>query len=97
MFLSGWRLEPADDALAAPQPRVELPRVQRLDVGHLVGHDLQEEQEEEEIIRVARWQNLIASFPWIAPPRPPPWGNPRKGRDQILPSGDLAAAMGRPH
>ena len=45
MFLSGWRLEPADDALAAPQPRVELPRVQRLDVGHLVGHDLQQEQE----------------------------------------------------
>ena len=58
MFLSGWRLEAADDALAAPQPRVELPRVQRLDVGHLVGHDLQEEQEED-IIKVARWQNLI--------------------------------------
>ena len=43
---------------------------------------------------VARWQNLIPSFPWIAPgwrawgwiasPRPPPWHNPRKGRDQIL-------------
>ena len=28
--------------------------------------------------------------PWIAPPRPPPWHNPRKGRDQILPSGNLA-------
>ena len=26
---------------------------------------------------------------WIAPPRPPPWRNPRKGRDQILPSGNL--------
>ena len=23
-----------------------------------------------------------------APPRPPPWRNPRKGRDQILPSGN---------
>ena len=22
--------------------------------------------------------------PWIAPPRPPPWRNQRKGRDQIL-------------
>ena len=33
---------------------------------------------------VARWQNLIPSFPWI----PPGWRvsgrNPRKGRDQIL-------------
>ena len=28
--------------------------------------------------KVARWQNFIA------PPRPPPWRNPRKGRDQIL-------------
>ena len=26
----------------------------------------------------------------IAPPRPSPWHNPRKGRDQILPSGNLA-------
>ena len=34
-------------------------------------------------------QNLIPSFPWIAPPRPPPWRNPRKGRDQTLPSGNL--------
>ena len=29
-------------------------------------------------------QNWIPPFPWIAPPRPPPWRNPRKGRDQIL-------------
>ena len=39
-------------------------------------------------VKVARWQNLIPSFPWIAPG----WrarGNPRKGRDQILPSGNL--------
>ena len=36
----------------------------------------------------ATLQNLIPSFPWIAPPRPPPWRNPRKGRDQILPSGN---------
>ena len=35
-------------------------------------------------------QNWIPSFPWIAPPRPPPWHNPRKGRDQILPSGNTA-------
>ena len=34
--------------------------------------------------RVARWQNLIPSFPWIAPGWRA-WGrNPRKGRDQIL-------------
>ena len=32
----------------------------------------------------ATLQNLIPSFPWNAPPRPPPWRNPRKGRDQIL-------------
>ena len=36
----------------------------------------------------AALQHLIPSFPWIAPPRPPPWSNPRKGRDQILPSGN---------
>ena len=41
-------------------------------------------------LRYATLQNLIPSFPWIAPPRPPPWRNPRKGRDQILPSGNLA-------
>ena len=36
------------------------------------------------MIRVARWQNLIPSFPWIAPGWRA-WGrNPRKGRDQIL-------------
>ena len=34
---------------------------------------------------------MIPSFSWIAPPRPPPWRNPRKGRDQILPTGNLAA------
>ena len=34
--------------------------------------------------RYATLQNLIPSCPWIAPPRPPPWRNPRKGRDQIL-------------
>ena len=38
---------------------------------------------------MATLQNLIPSFPWIAPPHPPPWHNPRKGRDQILPSGNL--------
>ena len=40
-------------------------------------------------LRYATLPNLIPSFPWIAPPRPPPWRNPRKGRDQILPSGNL--------
>ena len=40
-------------------------------------------------LRYAALQNLIPSFPWIAPLRPPPWSNPRKGRDQILPSGNL--------
>ena len=35
-------------------------------------------------VSVARWQNLIPSFPWIAPGRRA-WGrNPMKGRDQIL-------------
>ena len=34
--------------------------------------------------KVARWQNLIPSFPWIASGWRA-WGrNPRKGRDQIL-------------
>ena len=34
--------------------------------------------------KVARWQNLIPSFPWIVPGWRV-WGcNPRKGRDQIL-------------
>ena len=33
------------------------------------------------VSKVARWQNLIPSFPWIVEG----WGrNPRKGRDQIL-------------
>ena len=32
-------------------------------------------------------QNLIPSFPCIVRP---PWRNPRKGREQILPSGNLA-------
>ena len=36
---------------------------------------------------VARWQNLILGLR----PCPPPWRNPRKGRDQILPSGNLVA------
>ena len=40
-------------------------------------------------LRYAMLRNLIPSFPWIAPPRPPMWRNPRKGRDQILPSGNL--------
>ena len=36
----------------------------------------------------------IVSLPflWIGPPHPPPWHNPRKGRDQILPSGNLEYA-----
>ena len=34
--------------------------------------------------KVARWQNLIPSFPWIAPGRRAWERNPRKGRDQIL-------------
>ena len=39
---------------------------------------------EERLDSVARWRNLIPSFPWIAPGWRA-WGrNPRKGRDQIL-------------
>ena len=39
-------------------------------------------------LRYATLQNLIPSFPWIAPGWRA-WGrNPRKGRDQILPSGN---------
>ena len=34
--------------------------------------------------KVARWQNLIPSFPWIAPGWRARGRNPRKGRDQIL-------------
>ena len=34
---------------------------------------------------------------WIAPPRPPPWRNPRKGRDQILPSGNPGLTDLKPH
>ena len=41
-------------------------------------------------LRYATLLNLNPSFPWIAPPCPPHWRNPRKGRDQILPSGNLA-------
>ena len=37
-------------------------------------------------------QNLTPSFPWIAPPHPPPWCNPRKGRDQTLLSGNPTPA-----
>ena len=43
-------------------------------------------------LRYATLQNLIPSFPWIAPPRPPPRLNPRKGRDQILLSSNLVRA-----
>ena len=40
-------------------------------------------------LRYATLQNLMPSFPWIAPGWRA-WGrNPRKGRDQILPSGNL--------
>ena len=63
-------------------------------------------------LRYATLQNWIPSFPWIAPPHPPPWRNPRKGRDPILPSGNtgregrkvererngpLGFSKGRPH
>ena len=34
-------------------------------------------------------QNLILSIPWILPLCSPPQRDPRKGRDQILPSGNL--------
>ena len=34
--------------------------------------------------RVARCQNLVPSFPWIAPGWRACWRNPRKRRDQIL-------------
>ena len=47
-------------------------------------------------LRYAALQNLIPTFPWIAPPGTPPWRNPRKGRDQILPSGNLVTQDGRP-
>ena len=38
----------------------------------------------------ATLQNWITSFPWIVPPPLQPWRNARKGRDQILPPGNLA-------
>ena len=46
-------------------------------------------------LRYATLENWIPSFPWIAPPHPPPWRNLRKGRDPILPSGNLAANLER--
>ena len=39
----------------------------------------------------ATLQNLIPSSPWIAPPSTQSWRNPRKGRDQMLPSGNTAS------
>ena len=45
-------------------------------------------------LRYATLQNLIPSFPWISPLRPTPWRNPRKGRDQILPSGNPGSSGG---
>ena len=36
------------------------------------------------VLSVARWQNVISSFPWIAPGWRAWERNPRKGRDQIL-------------
>ena len=43
----------------------------------------------------ATLQNLIPSSPWIVPPRPPPWRNPRNGRHQILPCGNLGEGTGK--
>ena len=43
---------------------------------------LKEEEEEED--KVARWQNLIPSFPWDCARVEGVAHNPRKGRDQIL-------------
>ena len=40
-------------------------------------------------LRYTTLHYLILSFPWIAPPRSPPWRNPRKERDQNLLSGNL--------
>ena len=45
-------------------------------------------------LRYATLQNWIPSFPWIAPSRPPLWRNPRKGKDQILPSGNTGKREG---
>ena len=52
----------------------------------VVAQDRQVAHEARHLLKVARWQNLI-------PPRPPPWRNPRKGRDQILPSGNLVKGV----
>ena len=57
-------------------------------------------------LHYAALQNVIPSFRWIWHPRPTPWHNPRKGRDQILPSGNTGVTLykmchrpvfGRPH
>ena len=48
-------------------------------------------------LRYAALQNLIPFSPWIAPaPCTPPWRNPRKGGDQILPSGNTAPHLEYP-
>ena len=61
-------VEPCDLLLEQVHPLVGLLRVR---TGHRPPVDI--------TFRVARWP-----CSWIAPPRPPPWRNPRKGRDQIL-------------
>ena len=81
------------EVLRVGDPVVVLERVHRLQDGRDAPHvrvDLRVRQElrgqvrVELHLRVARWQNLIPSFPWIAPGWRA-WGhNPRKGRDQIL-------------
>ena len=47
-------------------------------------------------LKVARWQNLIPSFPWIAPVWRA-WGrNPRKRRDQIFAAQRSGAIVQKP-
>ena len=62
-----------DPALLAPR----LVTVEVLLVPADLGEDVAVELEGEAAVladldKVARWQNLIPSFPWIAPPHPPP-------------------------
>ena len=61
------------DGLAASRAHVLLPELVSVLLPHAVS-----------AVKVARWQNLISSFPWIALGWRA-WGpNPRKGWDQIL-------------
>ena len=93
------RRQPHDDFARAPVLSLPLPPslpLQENELRSLIGRELRRLRRRcrrraalrrrfvEPPFKVARWQNLIPSFPWIVPGWRA-WGrNPRKGRDHIL-------------